>query len=61
MKNTNNTLAATQLSQVIEQLNKQTGTDELVNIYNDYAGDNGYERIYELDENTINELYSSPW
>lgn len=61
MKNTNNTLAAIQLNQVIEQLDEQTGTDSLVIIYNDYASNNGYERIYDLDENTINELYNSPW
>lgn len=55
-----NTLASNQLSQVIEQLN-QLSTDELVNVYIDYAKDNSYETIYNLDESTINELYSSPW
>lgn len=55
-----NTLASKQISQVIEQLN-QLSTDELVNVYIDYAEQNSYERIYNLDESTINELYSSPW
>ena len=54
------TLAQLQLSQVIEQLNNLP-TDELVNLYIEYASDNSYETIYNLDENTINELYSSPW
>lgn len=61
MKNSNtNTLASNQLSQVIEQL-KYLSTDELVNVYMDYAEQNSYERIYNLDESTIDELYSSPW
>lgn len=61
MTNSNTaTLAKVQLSQVIEQLN-HLSTDELVNVYMDYAEQNSYERIYNLDENTINELYSSPW
>lgn len=55
-----NTLAQVQINQVIEQLN-QLSTDELVNVYMDYAEQNSYERIYNLDESTINELYSSPW
>lgn len=54
------TLAQVQLKQVIEQL-KQLSTDELVNVYMDYAEQNSYERIYNLDESTIDELYSSPW
>lgn len=54
------TLDKVQLQQVIEQLN-QLSTDELVNVYIDYAEQNSYERIYNLDESTINELYSSPW
>lgn len=57
---TNNTLAAIQLNQVIEQLNSLS-TDELVNLYIEYASDNSYETIYNLDESTINELYNSPW
>ena len=54
------TLAQVQLKQVIEQLN-HLSTDELVNTYNDYADQNSYVRINNLDEGTINELYSSPW
>ena len=60
MKTLNKDLAAIQLSQVIEQLNRLS-TDELVNLYIEYASDNGYENIYNLDESTINELYNSPW
>lgn len=47
-------------TQVTGQLD-QLSTDELVNIYNDYAIANGYEVIHNLDENTINELYDNPW
>lgn len=54
------TLSSVQLSQVIEQLN-HLSTDELVNVYIEYASDNSYETIYNLDESTINELYNSPW
>lgn len=54
------TLAQVQISQVIKQL-EQLSTDELVNVYMDYAEQNSYERIYNLDESTIDELYSSPW
>ena len=60
MTTLNKDLAAIQLTQVIEQLNNLS-TDELVNLYNEYASDNSYETIYNLDESTINELYNSPW
>ena len=61
MTNSNTaTLAQIQLQQVIEQIN-HLSTDELVNTYNDYADQNSYDRINNLDEGTINELYSSPW
>ena len=56
----NTTLAQVQLNQVIEQLNNLS-TDELVSVYIEYASNNSYETIYNLDESTINELYSSPW
>lgn len=49
-----------QLTQVIEQLNRLS-TDELVNLYIEYANDNNYETIYNLDESTINDIYTSPW
>lgn len=60
MKNNTVTLVKVQLKQVIEQIN-HLSTDELVNTYNDYADQNSYDRINNLDEGTINELYSSPW
>lgn len=60
MKTLNKDLSAIQLIQAIEQLNKLS-TDELVNLYIEYASDNSYESIYNLDESTINELYTSPW
>lgn len=56
----NTTLAQVQLNQVIEQLNNLS-TDELVSVYIEYASNNSYETIYNLDESTINELYTSPW
>ena len=59
-KNTNKDLATIQLQQAIEQLSNLS-TDELVNLYIDYASQNSYETIYSLDESTINELYTSPW
>lgn len=48
-----NTLAAIQLSQVIEQLNS-IDDDVLVSTYNEYASSNGYEHISYNDEDTIN-------
>ena len=60
MTTLNKDLSAIQLSQAIEQLNNLS-TDELVNLYIEYASENSYETIYNLDESTINELYTSPW
>lgn len=54
------TLAQVQLSQVIEQL-KQDDTKALINIYNQYADAMSYERVYDNDEDTINDLYDSAW
>ena len=57
---TNKDLAAIQLNQVIEQL-KQYATSDLIEIYNDYADMNRYERIYDNDEDTINTLFDRAW
>ena len=55
-----NTLAAVQLSQVIEQL-EDYAAEAMVNIYNQYADAMSYEHINDNDEQTINELYSNPY
>ena len=60
MTTLNKDLSAIQLSQAIEQLNNLS-TDELVNLYIEYASDISCETIYNLDESTINKLYTSPW
>lgn len=60
MKNTNNTLAAVQLNQVIEQLEGLLFCD-LVMTYNDYASHNGYELIHDNDEENINTLFDTPY
>lgn len=60
MKTLNKDLAALQLNQVIEQL-EDYDTEAMVNIYNQYADAMRYERINDNDEQTINELYSSPY
>lgn len=60
MKNTNNTLAAIQLLQVIEVITDMDN-DDTISIYNDYANCNGYELIFDNDEGTINDLFLSPY
>lgn len=60
MKNTNNTLADLQLSQVIEQLEDLLFCD-LVMTYNDYASANHYELIHDNDEENINTLFDTPY
>lgn len=60
MKNTNNTLAAVQINQVIEQLEGLLFCD-LVMTYNDYASYNGYELIHDNDEENINTLFDTPY
>lgn len=54
------TLAQVQLNQVIEQLNDMD-TQTVIDIYNSYADENSYERVYDNDEDTINDLYDSAW
>ena len=60
MKTLNKDLAAIQLNQVIEQLEGLLFCD-LVMTYNDYASHNGYDMIYDNDENTINEMYTKAY
>lgn len=54
------TLAQVQLQQVIEQLN-QLADWQLINIYTNYADENRYEDIHDLSQDTINDLFESPW
>lgn len=56
----NKDLASVQLNQVIEQLEDLLFCD-LVMTYNDYASHNGYDMIYDNDENTINEMYTNAY
>ena len=60
MTTLNKDLAAVQLSQVIEVITDMDN-DDTISIYNDYADSNGYELIFNNDEHTINDLFSSPY
>lgn len=61
MKNTNNTLAAIQLSQVIEQL-KEMSDSSLQVCHNNYCIELGYEdEVYDNDEYNINEHFNTPF
>lgn len=60
LNTTTTTLAQVQISQVIEQLNDYD-TEALINIYNQYADAMSYERIYDNDETTLNEVFSTPY
>ena len=62
MKNTDNTLAATQLTQVqlqevIEQLKKDDSI--LMQAYCEYSAANGYESVYDNDEDSINMMFEN--
>lgn len=56
--NTSNTttLAQVQLSQVIEQLKQDNST--LLQAYSEYASVNGYESVYDNDDDSINMMFS---
>lgn len=58
--NTTVTLAQVQLKQVIEQLEQLLFCD-LVMTYNDMAEAFSYDIIYDNDEGTLNELFSTPY
>lgn len=61
MTNSNiNTLAQVQLSQVIEQLEQLLFCD-LVMTYNDFAEVNHYERIFDNDEENLNNIFLTPY
>ena len=57
MKNTNNTLAAIQLNQVIEQLKQDDSL--LMQAYCDYSAENGYNSVYDNDEDNINTMFDN--
>lgn len=54
------TLAQVQLSQVISSISDMDN-DTTISLYNDMADSNGYERIYDNDEYTLNELFMTPY
>ena len=51
-----NTLAAIQLSQVIEQLKQDDST--LLQAYSEYAADNNYDSVYDNDDESINMMFA---
>ena len=62
MKNTNNTLAAVQptlesvqLNQVIEQLKQDDSL--LMQAYSEYSAENGYNSVYDNDDDSINMVF----
>ena len=57
MKNTNNTLAAIQLSQTIEQLKQDDSI--LMQAYSEYSAENGYDSVYDNDEDSINMMFEN--
>ena len=64
MKNTDNTLAAIQLTQVqLQEVIEQLKQDDsiLMQVYSEYSAENGYNSVYDNDEHTINDLYSDPY
>lgn len=52
------TLASKQLSQVIEQLKQDDST--LLQAYSEYASNNGYDRVYDNDDESINMMFNDP-
>ena len=66
MKNTNNTLAdvqptleSVQLNQVIAQLKQDDSI--LLQAYSEYSEGNGYDRVYDNDEDSINMMFDSAY
>ena len=57
MKNTNVDLAAIQLSQVIEQLKQDDSI--LMQSYCDYSAENGFDSVYDNDEDSINMMFDN--
>lgn len=57
MKTLNKDLAAIQLSQVIEQL-KQDDSN-LLQAYSEYSAENGYDSVYDNDDDSINRMFEN--
>lgn len=60
MKTLNTELEVIQLSQVIEIITDMDNEDTIT-LYNDYANHNGYEQVFDNDEQTINDLFLTPY
>lgn len=52
------TLVQVQLQHVIDELN-QFATSDLIEIYNEYAEQNSYERIYDNDDLILDDMFTS--
>lgn len=52
-----NTLAAIQLSQAIEQLKQDDSI--LMQSYSDYSAENGFDSVYDNDEDSINMMFDN--
>lgn len=57
MKNINNTLAAIQLNQAIEQLKQDDSV--LLQAYSEYSAENGYDSVYDNDDDSINMMFEN--
>lgn len=51
-----NTLAKLQISQVIEQLKQDDSS--LLQVYSEYASNNGYDSVYDNDDDSINMVFA---
>lgn len=60
MKTLNTELEVIQLSQVIEKITDMD-VEDTITLYNEYANYNGYEQIFNNDEQTINDLFLTPY
>lgn len=60
MKTLNTELEVIQLSQVIEKI-ADMDNEDTITLYNEYANQNGYEQIFNNDEQTINDLFLTPY
>lgn len=57
MKTLNKELAAIQLNQVIEQLKQDDSS--LLQAYSEYSAENGYDSLYDNDEDSINMMFEN--
>lgn len=60
MKTLSTELEVIQLSQVIEKITDMD-VEDTITLYNEYANYNGYEQIFNNDEQTINDLFLTPY